>query len=85
VRNTVVGGNRLALDAAARASRQLGYRTLSFQHDRGRDPRIARVHAAIARARSLPPGAPRRPPASSPERNTVTIMTMARAVAIEFV
>src|ERR1019366_7092321 len=28
VRNTVVGGNRLALDAAARAARQLGYRTL---------------------------------------------------------
>ena len=50
VRNTVVGGNRLALDAAARAARQLGYRTLILSSTiEGETREIARMHAAIAR------------------------------------
>jgi glycerate 2-kinase len=50
VRNTVVGGNRLALDAAARAARALGYRTLVLSSSiQGETCEIARMHAAIAR------------------------------------
>ncbi len=50
VRNTIVGGNRLALDAAARAARQLGYRTLILSSTiEGETREIARMHAAIAR------------------------------------
>src|ERR1035441_7106960 len=63
VRNTVVGGNRLALDAAARAARQLGYRTLILSSTiQGETREIAHMHAAIAR--ELPAtGRPIRPPA----------------------
>src|SRR5450755_707738 len=63
VRNTVVGGNRLALDAAARAARQLGYRTLILSSTiQGETREIARMHAAIAReiaatGRPIPPPA----------------------------
>ena len=50
VRNTVVGGNRLALAAAARSARGLGYRTLVLSSEiEGETREIARMHAAIAR------------------------------------
>jgi hydroxypyruvate reductase len=63
VRNTVVGGNRLALDAAARAARQLGYRTLILSSTiQGETREIARMHAAIAREIATS-GRPVRPPA----------------------
>jgi hydroxypyruvate reductase len=63
VRNTVVGGNRLALDAAARAARLLGYRTLILSSTiEGETREIARMHAAIAREISST-GRPVRPPA----------------------
>jgi glycerate 2-kinase len=63
VRNTVVGGNRLALDAAARAARQLGYRTLILSSTiEGETREIARMHAAIAREIAST-GRPARPPA----------------------
>jgi len=63
VRNTVAGSNRLALDAAARAAKGLGYRTLVLSSEiEGETREIARMHAAIAReiART---GHPVRPPA----------------------
>jgi hydroxypyruvate reductase len=63
VRNTVIGSNRLALDAAARRARALGYRTLVLASEvEGETREIARMHAAIARqiARA---GQPVRPPA----------------------
>ncbi|MGA2267086.1 MAG: glycerate kinase [Bryobacteraceae bacterium] len=63
VRNTVVGSNRLALAAAARRARSLGYRTLVLSSEiQGEAREIARMHAAIARevART---GRPVRPPA----------------------
>jgi hydroxypyruvate reductase len=63
VRNTVIGDNRLALDAAARQARELGFRTLILSSEiAGETREIARMHAAIAReiARS---GRPARPPA----------------------
>jgi hydroxypyruvate reductase len=63
VRNTVIGSNRLALDAAARAARSLGYRTLILSSEiQGETRDVARMHAAIAReiART---GRPAKPPA----------------------
>ena len=63
VRNTVIGGNRLALDAAARQARELDFHTLILSSAiAGETREIARMHAAIAReiARS---GRPVRPPA----------------------
>jgi hydroxypyruvate reductase len=63
VRNTVVGSNRLALDAAAHAAKELGYRTLVLSSEiEGETREIARMHAAIGReiART---GRPVRPPA----------------------
>ncbi len=63
VRNTIVGGNRLALDAAARTARQLGYRTLILSSTiEGETREIARMHAAIAREIAVS-GRPVRPPA----------------------
>ncbi|MEO8597884.1 MAG: glycerate kinase [Candidatus Solibacter sp.] len=63
VQNTVVGGNRLALDAAARAARELGYRTLILSSTiEGETREIARMHAAIARE-VVDSGRPVRPPA----------------------
>jgi hydroxypyruvate reductase len=63
VRNTIVGGNRLALDAAARAARGLGYRTLILSSTiEGETREIARMHAAIAREIAAY-GHPVRPPA----------------------
>jgi glycerate 2-kinase len=63
VRNTVVGGNRLALDAAAHHARQLGFRTLVLSSAiAGETREIARMHAAIARE-VAESGRPVRPPA----------------------
>jgi glycerate 2-kinase len=63
VRNTVIGSNRLALAAAARRARELGYRTLVLASGiEGETREIARMHAAIAREVSST-GHPVRPPA----------------------
>ena len=63
VRNTVIGSNRLALDAAARRARALGFRTLVLASEiEGETREIARVHAAIAR-QIVKTGEPVRPPA----------------------
>jgi len=63
VRNTVVGSNRLALDAAARRAKELGYRTLVLSSEiQGETREIARMHAAIARELAHT-GRPVRPPA----------------------
>lgn len=63
VRNTVIGGNRLALAAAARRARDLGFRTLVLSSEvQGETREIARMHAAIAREISRS-GRPVRPPA----------------------
>jgi hydroxypyruvate reductase len=63
VRNTVVGSNRLALDAAARAAKSLGYRTLVLSSEiEGETREIARMHAAIG-CEIARTGRPVRPPA----------------------
>jgi hydroxypyruvate reductase len=50
VRNTIIGGNRLALDAAAHHARQLGFHSLVLSSTiAGETREIARMHAAIAR------------------------------------
>ena len=75
VRNTVVGGNRLALDAAARAARALGYRTLILSSSiQGETREVARMHGAMAREVAVH-GRPVRPPACliSGGETTVTI------------
>ena len=59
----MVGGNRLALDAAARRARELGLRTLVLSSSIAGEAReIARMHAAIARE-VAESGRPLRPPA----------------------
>lgn len=63
VRNTVVGSNRLALDAAARRARALGFHTLVLASGiQGETREVARVHAAIARE-IVETGRPVKPPA----------------------
>jgi hydroxypyruvate reductase len=63
VRNTVVGSNRLALDAAARRARALGFRTLILASGiQGETRDVARMHAAIARE-IAETGRPVKPPA----------------------
>ncbi len=63
VRNTVIGSNRLALEAAARRARELGYRTLVLASEiEGETREIARMHSAIARE-IVRAGQPVRPPA----------------------
>lgn len=63
VRNTVIGSNRLALDAAAYRARTLGFRTLILASEiEGETREIARMHAAIAR-QLVKSGQPVRPPA----------------------
>jgi glycerate 2-kinase len=63
VRNTVIGSNRLALDAAARSARALGYRTLILSSEiQGETREIARMHAAIA-SEIVHTGRPVKPPA----------------------
>lgn len=50
VQNVIVGNNRLAVDAAARQARALGFRTLVLStFIQGEAREVARVHAAIAR------------------------------------
>jgi glycerate 2-kinase len=50
VRNSIVGSNRLALQAAARRARALGFRTTVLSSSiEGETREIARMHAAIAR------------------------------------
>jgi hydroxypyruvate reductase len=50
VRNTVIGSNRLALDASAAKARDLGYHTLILASEiEGETREVARMHAAIAR------------------------------------
>src|SRR5262249_14086531 len=62
-RNTVIGSNRLALEAAAAKARQLGYRTLILSSEiEGETREIARMHAAIARE-IVNTGRPLKPPA----------------------
>ena len=63
VRNTVIGSNRIALNAAARAARELGYRTLILSSEiQGETREIARMHAAIA-SEIVRTGHPVKPPA----------------------
>ncbi len=75
VQNIVVGSCRLAVDAAARCARDLGYRTLVLSTTiEGETREVARVHAAIAREiRDW--GRPLKPPACliSGGETTVTI------------
>jgi glycerate 2-kinase len=50
VRHTVIGSNRLALDAAAHRARGLGYRAVILSSEiEGETREVARMHAAIAR------------------------------------
>jgi glycerate 2-kinase len=75
VQNIVVGSNRLAIQAAARQARALGYRPLvlsTFIEGETRD--IAAMHAAIAKE-ILSSGRPMRPPACilSGGETTVTV------------
>lgn len=75
VRNVIVGSNRIAVDAAARASRALGYRTLVLSTMvQGETRDVARVHAAIAREIRAS-GHPVKPPACiiSGGETTVTL------------
>ena len=63
VRNHVVASNRIALDAAARQARDLGFRTLVLASGiEGETREIARMHAAIARE-IVTAGQPVKPPA----------------------
>jgi glycerate 2-kinase len=63
VRNTVIGSNRLALAAAARRARELGYHTLILASGlQGEAREIARVHAAMAHEIAAT-GHPLKPPA----------------------
>jgi glycerate 2-kinase len=75
VQNLIVGSNRLAVDAAARQARALGFRTMvlsTFLQGEARE--VARVHAAIAKEIRAT-GRPVRPPACviSGGETTVTI------------
>ncbi|MGA2114938.1 MAG: glycerate kinase [Bryobacteraceae bacterium] len=64
VRNTVVGGNRLALDRAAACADALGFRTLVLASTiQGETRDVARMHAAIARE-VVETGRPAAPPAA---------------------
>jgi glycerate 2-kinase len=63
VHNTVVGSNRLALKAAAKRAREIGYRTLILASEvEGETRDVARMHAAIARE-IVRAGQPVKPPA----------------------
>jgi glycerate 2-kinase len=75
VRNTIVGSNRLALAAAARRARELGFRTLVLSSEiQGETREVARMHAAIARE-ICRTGQPVKPPACliSGGETTVTL------------
>lgn len=73
--NLIVGSNRLAVDAAARTARRLGYKTLVLSTMiEGETREVARMHAAIAKE-ILHSGRPLRPPACviSGGETTVTL------------
>lgn len=73
--NLIVGSNRLAVDAAEKAARALGFRTLVLSTlIEGETRDVARVHAAIARE-ILASGRPVKPPACliSGGETTVTL------------
>jgi hydroxypyruvate reductase len=75
VRNTIVGGNRLALDRAAACAVSLGFRTLVLASTiQGETRDVARMHAAIARE-VVEYGSPAAPPAAiiSGGETTVTL------------
>lgn len=75
VQNLVVGSNRLAVDAAMREARALGFRTLLLSTSlEGEAREVARVHAAIARE-IRETGRPLKPPACviSGGETTVTV------------
>jgi glycerate 2-kinase len=75
VQNLIVGGNRLAMDAAARKAKELGYRTLVLSSCvDGETREIARMHAAIVKE-ILAAGRPVRRPACvlSGGETTVTV------------
>jgi glycerate 2-kinase len=73
--NLIVGSNRLAMDAAARKAKQLGYRTLVLSSSvDGETREVARMHAAIVKE-ILTAGRPARRPACllSGGETTVTV------------
>lgn len=73
--NLIVGSNRLAMDAAARKARELGYSTLVLSSSvDGETREIARMHAAVVRE-ILAAGRPVRRPACllSGGETTVTV------------
>jgi len=75
VENIIVGSNQTSLDAAARAAKELGYRTLILASTiEGETRDVARMHAAIARQIAVS-GQPVRRPACiiSGGETTVTI------------
>lgn len=75
VQNLIVGSNRIAIDAAARKAKELGYRTLVLSTSiEGETREIARMHAAIARE-IAEAGRPARRPACvlSGGETTVTV------------
>jgi hydroxypyruvate reductase len=75
VENIIVGNNQKSLEAAARAAKKLGYRTLILASTiEGETRDVARMHAAIARQIRIS-GQPLRPPACviSGGETTVTI------------
>jgi glycerate 2-kinase len=75
VQNLIAGSNRLAVDAAARQARELGFRTLVLSTSISGEARdVARVHASIAREIRAS-GRPLRPPACviSGGETTVTV------------
>ncbi len=58
VRNRIIGGNRIALAAAARRARELGYRTQILSSEIVGETRdVARMHAAILREAARRAGA----------------------------
>jgi glycerate 2-kinase len=62
VENIIVGSNQKSLDAASRAARELGYKTLILSSTiEGETKDVARMHAAIARQIRLQ-GQPAKPP-----------------------
>jgi len=75
VENIIVGSNQTSLDAAARAAKELGYRTLILASTiEGETRDVARMHAAIARQIAVS-GQPVRRPACiiSGGETTVTV------------
>jgi hydroxypyruvate reductase len=73
--NLIIGSNRLAMDAAARKAKELGYRTLVLSSSvDGETREIARMHAAIVKE-ILTAGRPLRRPACllSGGETTVTV------------